>query len=56
MAGNALTMDFSGFDKYEADKMMLSLVGQLQDMGVTKHQAVEETLSSKLWNRHEYCY
>ena len=36
MAGNALTMDFSGFDKYEADKMMLSLVGQLQDMGVTK--------------------
>lgn len=36
MAGNALTMDFSGFDKYEVDKMMLSLVGQLQDMGVTK--------------------
>lgn len=36
MAGNALTLDFSGFDKYEVDKMMLSLVGQLQDMGVTK--------------------
>lgn len=36
MTGNALTMDFSGFDKYEVDKMMLSLVGQLQDMGVTK--------------------
>ena len=36
MTGNALTMDFSGFDKYEVDKMMLSLVSQLQDMGVTK--------------------
>ncbi|MCD8125846.1 MAG: SPASM domain-containing protein, partial [Lachnospiraceae bacterium] len=36
MSGNALSMDFTGFDKYETDKMMLSLVGQLQDMGVTK--------------------
>lgn len=36
MAGNALTMDFSGFDKFQVDKMMMSLVGQLQDMGVTK--------------------
>lgn len=36
MAGNALTMDFSAFNKYEVDKMMLSLVGQLQNMGVTK--------------------
>lgn len=36
MTGNALNMDFSGFNKHEADKMMLSLVGQLQDMGMTK--------------------
>ena len=36
MAGNALKMDFTGFDKYKADKIMLSLVGQLQDMGITK--------------------
>lgn len=36
MTGNALTMDFTGFEKYEVDKMMLSLVAQLQDMGITK--------------------
>lgn len=36
MAGNALKMDFTGFEKYKADKIMLSLVGQLQDMGITK--------------------
>lgn len=36
MAGNALTMDFTDFDKNEVDKMMLSLVSQLQYMGITK--------------------
>lgn len=36
MTGNALTMDFTDFNKYEADKLMLSLVSQLQDRDVTK--------------------
>ena len=36
MAGNALSLDFTGFDKYEVDKLMISLVSQLQDLGVTK--------------------
>ncbi|HOT60344.1 MAG TPA: radical SAM protein [Spirochaetales bacterium] len=36
MAGNALSMNFAGFNKTEVDKMMISLVGQLQDMGVSK--------------------
>ena len=36
MTGNALTMDFTGFNKYEADKLMISLVSQLQDRGVSK--------------------
>ena len=36
MAGNALTMDFTDFNKYEVDKLMLSLVCQLQGRGVTK--------------------
>lgn len=36
MAGNALSMDFSGFNKHEVDKMMISLVGQLQGLGVSK--------------------
>jgi radical SAM protein with 4Fe4S-binding SPASM domain len=36
MSGNALTMDFNGFDKYEVDKIMISLVGQLQNKGIRK--------------------
>ena len=36
MTGNALTMDFTGFNKYEADKLMILLVSQLQDRGVSK--------------------
>lgn len=36
MTGNALAMDFTGFDKYKVDRVMLSLVAQLQDMGITK--------------------
>lgn len=36
MTGNALTMDFTGFNKYEVDKLMISLVSQLQDRGVSK--------------------
>lgn len=36
MTGNALTMDFTGFDQYEVDKLMMSLVGELQDSGVSK--------------------
>ena len=36
MAGNALSLDFAGFDKNEADKLMISLVSQLQGLGVTK--------------------
>lgn len=36
MAGNALSLDFAGFDKCEVDKLMISLVSQLQGLGVTK--------------------
>ena len=36
MSGNALSLDFTGFDKYEVDKLMISLVSQLQSLGVTK--------------------
>lgn len=36
MTGNALTLDFTGFDKCEVDKLILSLVGQLQDRGISK--------------------
>lgn len=36
MRGNALTMDFTGYNKYEVDKIMLSLIDRLQEMGVTK--------------------
>lgn len=36
MDGNALSLDFTGFDKYEVDKLMISLVSQLQGLGVTK--------------------
>ena len=36
MAGNALSMNFDGFIKNEVDKMMISLVSQLQERGVSK--------------------
>lgn len=36
MAGNALSMDFTGFNKCEVDKAMIALVRQLQKMGVMK--------------------
>lgn len=36
MTGNALSMDFARFDKYEIDKMMILLVSQLQGLSVTK--------------------
>ncbi|MEE1227836.1 MAG: radical SAM protein [Lachnospiraceae bacterium] len=36
MTGNALSMDFTGFNKREVDKLMISLVSQLQSKGVTK--------------------
>lgn len=39
MAGNALSMNFDGFIKDKVDKMMISLVSELQDMGVSKQSS-----------------
>ena len=36
MTGNALSMSFYGFDKSEVDQMMISLVSQLQGIGISK--------------------
>ena len=36
MAGSALSMDFSGFIKRDVDKIMVSLISQLQEIGVSK--------------------
>lgn len=36
MLGNALSMDFTGFNKNDVDKVVITLVRQLQAMGVTK--------------------
>lgn len=47
MSGNALAMDFSGFNKYEVDKMMISLVSQLQKLGVSKQATSGRNIRSK---------
>lgn len=47
LTGNALSMDFTEFNKYNVDQMMISLVGQLQDMGVSKQPSSGRNIKFK---------